>query len=437
MKKPKFQCPTGMHDILSGDQEYYQKIFDVARNVVSFYGFQKIDTPIVEQAELFSKGVGLDTDIVEKEMYTLRTKGGDFLALRPEGTTPVVRAYLEHGMFSLPSPVKLWYFGPFFRYEHPQAGRYRQFHHMGLEVFKEKGSIMDVRIMQIFYNILRELKFKNIVININSIGDNKCRTQYKRLLINFLKSRQSGLCANCKKRSKKNPLRVLDCKEEKCQKIISNAPQFIDHLCEECHEHFKGVLEFLDEAGLPYNLDSYLVRGLDYYTKTVFEITEEVRGVSANDEDEERIQKKPLSLVGGGRYDNLVKLLGGKDTPACGAAAGIERIISVMKEKEIKVVSSYSPKVFLAQLGDSAKKKSLRLFEDFRKAKIVASESFNRDSLRDQLKTANKIGVDYTLILGQKEVLEGIIIVREMKTGKQQIVKFDKIIEVMKKKLKK
>lgn len=441
MKKPKFQSPTGMHDILPEEQKYFQKIYNVAKEVADFYGFQKIDTPIIEQTELFSRGIGLTTDIVEKEMYAFRTKGGDFLALRPEGTAPIVRAYIEHGMFNLPSPVKLWYFGPYFRHEHPQAGRFRQFHQFGFEALKEKGSVVDVRIIQIFYNILKELKFKNLIVKLNSIGDSQCRPYYRKLLVSYLKSREQSFCTDCRRRIKINPLRVLDCKKGSCRKIVSQAPQLIDHLCEECHAHFKEVLEFLDKIELPYSLDPYLVRGLDYYTKTVFEIIEAdqgaAHGILEETERKEERSEEPLALVGGGRYDALVKLLGGKDTPACGGAAGVERIVSLIKSKGIKFFQPLQPKVFLAQLGDLAKKESLKLFEDFRKANIVVGESFSKDSLKTQLKIADKLKVDYALILGQKEVLERIIILREMKSGKQETVKLDKIIDTMKKKLKK
>lgn len=425
-KKPKFQSPTGMHDILPPEQKYFQKIYEVSESIANFYQFQKIETPILEETELFSKGIGFSTDIVGKQMFSLRTKGGDYLTLRPEGTAPVARAYIEHGMFNLPQPVKLWYFGPYFRYEKPQAGRYRQFWQFGFEVFGEENPVIDAQIIQIFYNILRELKLKNLIIDINSIGDNQCRPYYKKLLVSYFRSRESSLCADCRRRLRENPLRILDCKEEKCQRIISQAPQMIDHLCENCHSHFKEVLEFLDEIELPYHLNPYLVRGLDYYTKTVFEIYE--------DSEEGRAQG---ALTGGGRYDALVKLLGGKDTPAVGASTGIERIIAALKTKVIRLPQEFRPKIYLAQLGTLAKRKSLRLLEDFRAAKIQVSESFGRDSLKAQLARADKIEVKYTLILGQKEALEGTIIIRDMETGRQETIKTEKVVKEMKKKLKK
>jgi len=423
-KKTKIQSLTGMHDILPEDQKYYKKIYDIVSDIACFYGFGKIDTPVLEDLELFSKGIGASTDVIKKEMYTLKTKGGDSLGLRPEWTTPIVRAYIQHGMQSLPQPLKLWYFGPCYRYERPQADRYRQFWQFGFEVFGEQSPVIDAQIIQIFHNILKELKLKDLMIEINSIGDSNCRPYYKKLLSNYLKSRESSLCVDCKRRIKENVLRVLDCKEEKCQPIKTEAPQILDHLCEECHSHFKEVLEFLDETGIPYTLNPYLVRGLDYYTKTVFEIFPE----SGNE---------AKALAGGGRYDKLVKLIGGKDVPACGAAAGIERIISLMKAQGIEGSKDLEIQIFLAQLGGLAKRKSLSLLEDFRKSKIRVGESFGRDSLKAQLNRADKLGAKLTLILGQKEALDGVVIIRNMKTGSQEIVKLDKAVSVVKAKLKK
>jgi len=425
-KKPKFQAPTGMHDILPEDQPYFQKIYDVVERVADFYNFQKIEVPMVEESELFSKGIGLATDIIGKEMYILRTKGGECLALRPEFTAGICRAYIEHGFFNLPQPLKLFTYGPLFRYERPQAGRFRQFHQFDFEIFGEKKPVIDAQVIQVLYNILQELKIKNIIIEINSIGDSQCRPYYKKLLVSYLRSRENALCSDCRRRMRENPLRVLDCKEEKCQRIISEAPQIINHLCGECHDHFKEVLEFLDEMDLPYHLNPYLVRGLDYYTRTVFEIVEE-------SEEGKRLG----SLGGGGRFDPLVKLLGGRDTPACGMAGGVERIVALLKIKNTKLSSRSQPRIFLAQIGQLPKRRALKLFDRFRKANIRVAESFSRDSLKAQLRIADKIGVDYTIILGQKEALEGTVIIRDMKTGKQDTVKLEKIITEIKKRLKK
>src|SRR3989338_7758993 len=242
-------------------------------------------------------------------MFTLKTKGGDELALRPEFTPGIARAYVQHGMLNMPQPVKLYTYGPLFRYEHPQAGRFRQFHHVDFEVFGEESPAIDAEIIQIFYAILKELKFSHLITEVNSIGDSQCRPYYKKLLSNYLRPRQNSLCADCRRRIRENPLRTLDCKEEKCQPVKAQAPQIIDHLCDECKNHFKSLLEFLDEADLPYHLDPYLVRGLDYYTKTVFEIFSD-KTVTTEENGAEMVQRN--ALVGGGRYDGLVKLLGGK-----------------------------------------------------------------------------------------------------------------------------
>ena len=420
-KRPKFQSPTGMRDILPEEQKYYQKIYDVVSQAADFYGFGKIETPIVEDAELFSKGIGLATDIVKKQMYVFRTKSGDFLALRPEWTSPVVRAYIEQGMQSWQQPVKLWYFGPCYRYERPQAGRYRQFWQFGFEVLGDKSPVIDAQIIQIFYNILQGLKLKDLIVEINSIGDSNCRPYYKKLLANYFKTRENSLCLDCQRRLRENVLRILDCKEEKCQPIKTEAPQILDHLCEECRSHFKEVLEFLDEIKMPYNLNPYLVRGLDYYTKTVFEI----------------FSGPENALAGGGRYDRLIKLLGGKDAPGCGAAAGVERIINLMKSSEISPLKESEVQLFLAQLGGLAKRKSLQLLEDFRKSKIKVAESFGRDSLKSQLNKANRLAVKYSLIIGQKEALDGTIIIRDMADGRQDTVKLEKVVGEMKKRFKK
>ncbi len=447
MRKPKLQSPTGMHDILPEDWKYFQKIYNVCEDLANFYEFDKIETPILENTELFSRGIGLATDIVEKQMFSFRTRGGDYLTLRPEGTAPVVRAYIEHGMHNLPQPVKLWYFGPYFRAEKPQLGRYRQFWQFGFEVLGESDAVIDVQIIQIFYNILKELKFKNLIIELNSIGCFQCRPYFRKLLVSYFRPRESFLCADCRRRLLDNPLRILDCKEEKCQMIFSQAPQMLDYLCEECHKHFKKVLEFFDELSLPYNLNPYLVRGLDYYTKTVFEISSSSDSVGRapavsrepNNGEENNIEeaRKIGALVGGGRYDNLAKLLGGKPVPACGASAGIERIVILMKEKGFKIPLPPKPKVFVAQLGELAKRKCLTLLEGFREAGISVSESLGRDSLKAQLNRANKIGAKYALILGQKEALEGTIVIKDMETGKQEMVKLEKVVEEMKKRLRK
>ncbi len=419
-KKPKFQTPKGMHDILPEDQVYYQRIYDVVSRAADFYGFGKIDTPILEKTELFLKGVGEATDITQKEMYTFKTKGGDYLSLRPEGTAPIVRAYIQNGMSNRPHPVKLWYFGPFFRHENPQAGRYRQFWQFGFEIISVKSEpIIDAQLIEIFYEILKDLNLNDLIVKVNSIGCSQCQPRYKKVLKSYFRGKENYLCRDCARRVNENILRIFDCKNEKCQKTKENAPQILDYLCEECRQHFKEVLEFLEELEIPYTLDPFLVRGLDYYTKTVFEFF-----VQEKDKD--------FALGGGGRYDKLIKKYGGKDTPASGMAGGVERIISLIKDQDFESAKKERLKVFLAQLGELAKRKSLKLLKDFRKANIFVSESFGRDSLKSQLSKANRIKAKYVIIIGQEEALNDSAIIRDMENGNQKIVKIENVVKELK-----
>ena len=431
MAKLKFQSPKGMRDIFGKDQEYFDKIYEVAKKISTFYGFKRIETPILEDTELFSKGIGLSTDVVKKQMFSFKTRGGDDLTLRPEGTASIVRFYIEKGMRSFPGPSKFWYFGPMFRYEKPQAGRFRQFWQFGLETIRENSVVRDAEIIAIFYEILKKLKIKNLIVEVSSIGDKCCRPDYIQALKKYLKSKKQHLCSNCLKRLKDNPLRVLDCKKKKCQIVVSQAPKIIDHLCKICNKDFKDLLEFLEELEIPYILNPYLVRGLDYYTKTVFEIF-------SADKDIQNLSTK-IALGGGGRYDDLLELLGEKreeGTPAVGAALGIDRIVELMKKTGLDVGKKQKSQIFIAQVGALAKRKSLKLMREFSAARISVLEAFGKDSLRVQLKMADKSGVKYTLVLGQKEALDGVILVRNMSTGKQTKVDMDKIVNKMKKALK-
>lgn len=421
-KPTKFQAPKGTFDILPEDQRYWERVKNVTKQLVSAYGFSIIETPILEDAQLFVKGTGNVTDIVQKEMYTLRTKGGDRLALRPEFTPSIVRAYLEHGMKNRPQPVKLFSLGPVFRHEKPQAGRFRQFHQLNLEIIGDIEAINDVLLIQLIYLIFKKLNIKGVLVHINNIGCPECRPNYRKLLIDYYRKQSRKLCRHCKERLKLNPLRLLDCKEEKCRQLANNAPQAIDYLCEECHSHFKEVLESLDELEIPYILDAHLVRGLDYYTKTVFEFKLEDDNVP--------------ELGGGGRYDGLVELLGGKPTPAVGVAIGIERIIMALKRQDAKIPQEAPSKLFLVQLGDLARRKSLSLFEELRSKGLKVTEAFSKNSIKSQLKTADKLNVELALILGQKEALENNIIIRDMKSGTQETVSLNKVVQEVKRRLK-
>ncbi len=424
-KKPKFQASKGMRDILPEEQIYWERIKKVIDNLTKSYGFGLLETPILEETELFIKGTGQFTDIVEKEMFSLRTKGGDKLTLRPEFTPSIIRAYLERGLTGLSHPVKLYSIGPIFRYERQQKGRYRQSYQADFEIIGENDPILDTQLIQLFFSISRDLGIKNLITQINSIGCPSCRPVYRRMLVSYYRSRSKNVCATCQKRLKQNPLRLLDCKNERCIKIAEETPQIIDHLCDDCHNHFKSVLEYLDEIEIPYILNSHLVRGLDYYTKTVFEIWPE---------DGEGRQ---IALAGGGRYDGLVKLLGGKDIPGVGFAIGLDRIVNLMEEKGIKVPVRNRPLVFLIQLGELGKKKSLKLFEQLRRAGLEMTNSFSRNTMKAQLKRADKAGARFALILGQKEALDDTIIIRDMESSSQEIVPLSKVIEKLKKKIRK
>jgi len=419
------QSPKGMHDILPEDQKYWRYILKKAESLIEYYGFERIDTPVLESVDLFIRSVGETSDIIDKEIYTLKTKGGDVLALRPEGTAPTVRAYLERGMTVRPHPVKLYYQGPMFRHDEPQAGRYRQFHQLGLETIGDSSEAVDAELIFLAYKLLDSIGLDSFVVNINSLGDQNCRPQYLKALRDYYKNRSKKLCAACKIRMKDNVLRLLDCKEEECKELAKEAPQMMDFLDESCKVHFKRVLEFLDEAKVPYILNPFLVRGLDYYTRTVFEFLPEENAGSQS------------TLIAGGRYDKLIEQLGGTKTPAAGWAMGFERIILAMKEKNISVPDiKPKTKVFLVQLGDAPKRKSLPLIESFRKAGIEAKSSLGRDNIKSQLRIANRLGVKFALIFGQKEALEGTVILREMNTGVQETIQLAKIVDEVKRRLK-
>lgn len=432
-----------MHDILPEEQKYWRYILKKAESIIEDYGFERIDTPIVESTELFLRGVGENTDIVEKEMYSFKTRGGDDISLRPEGTAGIVRAYIENGMQVRPHPVKLYYYGPMFRHDQPQAGRYRQHWQLAVETIGDASEIVDAELIFIGYKILESLGLKNYNVQINSLGDASSRTVYVRALKDYYKSRLKKVCNQCKNRFKNNILRMLDCKEEACQEVAKDAPSIFDFLSDDAKRHFKRTIEILDECKIPYILNQNLVRGQDYYTHTIFEFVPEEEAQKEPEKDTERqlpikVLSGGLALGGGGRYDRLIDMLGGPKTPAAGWALGMDRIVLALKQNNINVPEvGVKPKVFLAQLGDAAKKKSLILFESMRKAGIEVKSSLGRDSIKSQLRIAHRLGVRYTLIFGQKEAIDSTIIIREMTTGIQETVLLDKIVEVMKKRLKK
>jgi histidyl-tRNA synthetase len=427
--KPKKTQPTpqllrGMKDILPSEQKFWAFARNKAEELATAYGFERLDTPILEETALFIRGVGKQTDIVEKEMYSFQDQGGENMTLRPEATAAVMRAYINHGMWNLPQPIRLFHYGPMFRHERPQAGRYRQLTQGGCDIIGDKHSIIDAQLMRVGYLFFKELGL-DVVVHVNSIGDVASRETYKTALVEYYRSKRSSICENCKKRLVKNPMRLLDCKEEGCIAVRAEAPQIVDFLTEEPKNHFVRVLEYLDEMEVPYQLNPHLVRGLDYYSFTVFEF------VGAGDEE----KHGQTSLGAGGRYDGLAEVLGGNPTPACGFSWGIERTILKLKEKNIDVPDLITPDVYLAQLGEPARRKMLSLYDTLRKEGIRASENFSRDSLKSQLEAANRYGVRYTLILGQKEVLDGTVLIRDMDSGIQEIVDSKKVVAELKKKL--
>ena len=410
-----YTAPRGTQDILPQVQPYWRYVQERIHYVTQLYGYQPIDIPIFEETGLFVRSVGEGTDIVDKEMYTFEDKGGDSLTLRPEFTAGVVRAYLEHGMHVLPQPVKLYSIGPAFRYDRPQAGRYRQFHQWNVEAIGEQDPALDMEVMSLAWHLYTDLGVEGLSFQINSTGCPRCRPAYVRELVSYYEGHRDEICDDCKRRLERNPLRVLDCKAEQCQPIIAAAPPITEYLCDDCATHFQALLGYLDDLGRPYTLNHRLVRGLDYYTKTVFEVW--VAGIGAQN-----------AVCGGGRYDGLAEALGGPPTPGIGFAAGIERIILTMQEQGVTVPPLPRPSVFIASLGEEARRQGLRLATILREAGIGVQTLFGQRSLKAQLRAAGKQKAAYVLILGEQEVQERQVTVRDMARGQQEMVPWDELV---------
>lgn len=417
-KKVKLYQPVrGMKDILPKDDWYWSKIVDVAKNITRAYGYRYSEPPVLESASLFVKSLGKGTDVVDKEMYVFDDREGEKLALRPEFTAGVARSYISNGLLNNAQPVKMWMLGPLFRHDRPQAGRYRQFHQFDCEVIGEKDPVIDAELIVMAYNVIRDLGITPEV-HINSIGTIEDRQNYTIELVGYLKSKRSYLSEESKKRILKNPLRVLDSKEEQDQEVIAEAPQIIDWLSAESKDFFMKVIEYLDELQIPYVLKPTLVRGLDYYSDTVFEIY-----------SEQMIEGSQTALGGGGRYDGLLEQLGAREaTPASGFALGVERIMLAMKELDQQAQGgpikrdTIQNKIFFAQLGAQARRRSLFLIEQLRRVGIMVGSSLSKSSLKGQLEIANKQGSTHSIILGQKEVQDGTLIIRDMSSGVQEII---------------
>jgi histidyl-tRNA synthetase len=423
VNKESFTSVKGMRDII--DEQYYQfqGFFEKAQEIAVYYGFKPIETPILEHENTFTTAIGIGTDAIDKEMYTLKTKGGDHLAMRPENTAGVMRAYIEHGMQSLPQPVMLYYYGPFFRHDKPQRGRYRQFYQFGLESLGSEKSIIDALIIKTTLVILEEAGAQNLSLSINSIGDKECRGTYIRELTNYYKKHISSLPTVDRERLKTNPLRILDSKEEKTIELNAGAPDSLSYLCSSCKKHFKEVLEYLEQMEVPYNINKNLVRGLSYYTRTVFEIIEENGAEDGT----------PLTIAGGGRYDLLGKQLGSKkDIPAMGVSIGVDRVVESTWCKKLCPRILKKPKIYFIQLGFDAKLKSLNVIEILRKGKVPIAQSISKDNLGTQLAVAEKLEMKYAIIFGQKEAMENSVIFRDMSNRSQETVKLTKLLDYIK-----
>jgi histidyl-tRNA synthetase len=407
VKAKLYQAARGTSDILPEEQPYWRYVEQAIVEISRLYGFRRIDTPVFEDTGLFSRSTGEYTDIVQKEMYTFDDRGGNSLTLKPEGTPPVCRAYIQHGLQNLPQPVKLYYFTPIFRYDRPQAGRYRQHYQFGCEAIGDADPALDAEVIDMAWRFYRSMGLVKITLQLNSIGCRQCRPGYLSALKDYYAAYAEQLCADCKVRLEKNPLRLLDCKQTSCQKIAESAPKNAVHLCADCEEHFQKVQGYLEQMGIPFELNHRLVRGLDYYTRTVFEIQPEEEGAQS-------------TLGGGGRYDDLIEELGGKPAPAIGFATGIERIILNLKKEGVAVPTAPGLQVLVAYLGDAARTEAIKLAAGLREAGISAVTTTGGKSLKAQMRQANSLEVRYTVIIGEDEVKAGTAVLRDMVNARQE-----------------
>lgn len=396
----------GTEDVLPKESYKWQFVEDIMRKEAQSYGFKEIRTPVFEHTNLFSRGVGQTTDVVQKEMYTFDTKGGESVTLRPEGTAGAARAVLEHGVLNEGLPVKASYFVSCYRYEKPQAGRLREFHQFGLEEYGTSDPIADAELICAAQSIFDRLQIRDIHLEINSIGCPRCRKEYHKALREYFEQYKDKLCETCLSRLEKNPMRILDCKSPEDKEIAKNAPKVTDYLCEECQEHFQQVKSYLDCAGVEYTVNPTIVRGLDYYTKTVFEFVTDYIGAQG-------------TVCGGGRYDGLVEELGGKHVPSLGFAMGMERLLMLMEKQGIEIPAPSPCDLYIAPLGEEAKKKAFALVGKVRESGLFAETDVVSRGLRAQMKYADKIGARFSIVLGDDEITKGEAVVKNMETGQQ------------------
>ena len=414
------RAPKGTNDILPGESYKWQYIEDIMRDVCSRYAYREIRVPTFEHTELFARGVGDTTDIVQKEMYTFLDKGERSITLRPEGTAGVVRSYIEHSMGGAAQPTKMYYLSSsMFRYERPQAGRFREFRQFGIEAFGSLSPSLDAEAIVLALQIFKELGINGLSLNINSIGCSKCKPVYNEALKKYLDRQEPDLCKDCRQRMKTNPLRVLDCKQDSCSKIVADAPKMIDYLCEECAEHFEGLKSRLEAAGIEYTVNPMIVRGLDYYTKTVFEIIASDIGAQS-------------TVCGGGRYDGLVEELGGKPTPGIGFGMGMERLLLVLDSLNIEIPEPKLCDVYVCTLGDKAAREGFSLTTKMRAAGIKAECDHMGRSMKAQMKYAGKIGAARVVIIGEDELQKKEAVVRDMDKSEENTVAIEQLIDFIK-----
>lgn len=413
------QKPKGTKDLLPDESYKWQFIEQTIKKIFENYGYNEIRVPVFEHTELFQRGVGDTTDVVQKEMYTFEDKGKRSITLRPEGTAGVVRAYIENGMGSKPSPVKMWYNMAMYRYENVQKGRLREFHQIGAELFDSSSYLADIEMITMAYEIFKTLNIKNIELTINSIGCPNCRKSYQNALREFIKPNLNSYCDTCKTRFEKNPMRILDCKEKKCKELNTNSPRILDYLCNECKEHFENVKMGLSHLNIGYRIDSDIVRGLDYYTKTVFEFISKEEG---------------YTVLAGGRYDGLSEELGGSKTPAIGFALGLERFVEIYEKYNQNKIEPKKMVLYIANLGENANIYASNLIKDLRAKDIYCEKDITGKSLKAQLKYADKKSCKYILILGDDEILSKKAKIKEMETGKEIEISLsiDEILNVVK-----
>jgi histidyl-tRNA synthetase len=410
----RYRAPRGTQDILPEEQPYWDYVREAAQRLCRLFGYERIDTPVFEVAALFIRTTGEATDIVQKEMYVFKDRGGQEMALRPEGTAPVCRAYLEHGLASRPRPLRLWYWAPIFRYDRPQAGRYRQHHQFGVEALGDASPAMDAEVIELLWRFYQELGLEGLSIHLNSLGDDRCRPRYVEELRRYYQGRLERACPDCQARYHRNPLRLLDCKRDECQPLVAAAPPITDYLCQECLGHLEDLKEHLKALDIPYVLNPRLVRGFDYYTRTVFEVYPRQEGAQS-------------AVGGGGRYDGLVEGLGGPPTPAVGFGTGIERIIMNLKRQEVAIPPAPRPQVYVAWQGAEARLPAVRLASQLRRQGVAAMAATGDRSLKAQLRQADARGIPYVAILGPQELAQGTVTLRRLADGHQETVLQDQL----------